>query len=159
MEISLPNKFHQLIELVLKFNCVDILVITEIKPDYTFPTSQFVADSFSEPFRFERNRNGGGIKIFVRGYIPSKPLQKHVFPVDIEDLFIKLNFRKCKCRGVASQKFLGEGPREQSERFSELGCRGRSEPPVGVWGLLSSTLIRLLKPKFCYICSVLYSIL
>ena len=122
MEISLPNKFHQLIELLLKFNYVHIPVITETKPDDKFSTSQFLADSFSEPFRFERNRNGGGITIFVRGYIPSKPLQKHVFPVDIEDIFIKLNFRKCKCRAVASQNFFfgGGGGREQIEGLSEL---------------------------------------
>ena len=34
--------------------------------------------------------------IFVREDIPSKLLQKHILPVDIEVLFIELNFRKCK---------------------------------------------------------------
>ena len=37
---SLPNKFDQLIEIVLKY--VDILVITETKLDDTFLTSQFL---------------------------------------------------------------------------------------------------------------------
>ena len=40
-------------------------------------------------------------------------------------------------RAVASQKFLGGRGgvgREQSKRLLELGYRGRSEPPVGLWG-------------------------
>ena len=32
----------------------------------------------------------------VREDIPSKILTKHVLPIDIEALFIELNFRKCK---------------------------------------------------------------
>ena len=28
--------------------------------------------------------------------IPSKLLDKHVFPYDMESLFVELNFRKCK---------------------------------------------------------------
>ena len=34
--------------------------------------------------------------IFIRDDIPSRVLTKHVFPDDIEDLFIELNFRKTK---------------------------------------------------------------
>ena len=88
---ALPNKFEQLKELVLKY--VGILVITETKLDDTFPTSQFLTDGFSEHFRLGRNKNGFGIMIFFREYIPSKLLQKHVLPVDTEGLFIELNFR------------------------------------------------------------------
>ena len=54
---SIPNKFSQLKELVLKY--VDILVITETKLDDSFPNAQFLVDGFSVPFRFDRNRNGG----------------------------------------------------------------------------------------------------
>ena len=50
---SLPNKFNQLQELVLKH--VDILVLTETKLDDSFPNSQFSVDGFSEPFRIDRN--------------------------------------------------------------------------------------------------------
>ena len=60
---SLPNKFDQLKELVLKF--ADILVITETKLEDTFPTSQFLVDGFSEPFRLDRNKNGGNSLIFL----------------------------------------------------------------------------------------------
>ena len=37
-------------------------------------------------------------------------------------------------QGCSQPKILGVGGREQSERFLELGHRGRSESPVGVWG-------------------------
>ena len=48
------------------------------------------------PYRLDRNRNGGGIMIFIHDDIPSRVLTKHVFPDDIEDLLIELNFRKNK---------------------------------------------------------------
>ena len=75
---------------------LDILIITETKLDDTFPVSQFHIDGFSKPYRLDRNRNGGGVIIYVREDIPSKILTKHVLPTDIEALFIELNFRKCK---------------------------------------------------------------
>ena len=37
-----------------------------------------------------------GIMIFICDDIPSRVLTKHVFPDDIEGLFIELNFRKAK---------------------------------------------------------------
>ena len=51
---------------------------------------------FAEPFRLDRNRNGGGVMIYIRDDIPSRLLLKHVFPSDIEGLYIELNFMKCK---------------------------------------------------------------
>ena len=34
--------------------------------------------------------------IYIREGIPSKRLDKHVFPFNMEGLFVELNFRKCK---------------------------------------------------------------
>ena len=56
---SLPNKFDQLKELVLKY--VDIPAITETKLDIGFSASQFLVDGFVETFRLDRNRNSGSI--------------------------------------------------------------------------------------------------
>ena len=39
---------------------------------------------------------GGGGLIYVREDIPSKLLNKHVFPNDIEGIFIEVNLRKTK---------------------------------------------------------------
>ena len=74
----------------------DILVLTETKLDGSFPTSQFMVDGFSMPYRQDRNRNGGGIMIQIRDDIPSKRFTKHVFPDIKEGLFVELNFRKSK---------------------------------------------------------------
>ena len=89
---SLPNNFDQLRWIVLKY--VDVLVITETKLDDTFLTSQFLVTRFSEPYRLGRKRNGGGIMIFICNYIQSRLLTKHVFPDDIEGLFIELILEK-----------------------------------------------------------------
>ena len=58
--------------------------------------SQFMVDGFSTPYRQDRYRNRGGIIVYIRDDIPSKLLMEHVFPDDIEDLFVELNFRKNK---------------------------------------------------------------
>ena len=91
---SIRNKFDQLKDTVLKY--IDILILTETKLDETFLTSQFLMDGFSKPYRFDRNKYGGGVMIYIRDTIPSKILEKHSCPNNIECLFTELNFRKCK---------------------------------------------------------------
>ena len=71
------NKFNQLKELVLKY--VEILVFTETKSDDSFLNLQFSVDGFSEPFRIDRNRFGGGVMIYDRDDIPSKLLTNIFF--------------------------------------------------------------------------------
>ena len=61
-----------------------ILIITETKLDDTSPLSQFHIYGFSTPYRLHKNRNGGGIIIYIREYIPSKIVTKHCFPKDID---------------------------------------------------------------------------
>ena len=39
---------------------IDILIIGESKLDDTFPSSQFLIDGYAEPFRRDRNVQGGG---------------------------------------------------------------------------------------------------
>ena len=89
---SISNEFEQL-KLFVR-DKVDILVIAETKLDSTFPTSQFLIEGYSEPYHFDRNRNGGGVLIYVREDIPSKPLTDHKLPYDIEGIFVELNMRK-----------------------------------------------------------------
>ena len=60
---SISNKFDQL-KLFVQGK-VDILVITETKLDTTFPTSQFLIEGYSEPYHFDRNRNEGGVLIYL----------------------------------------------------------------------------------------------
>ena len=56
---------------------VDILVITKSKIDSTFLSSEFYIYGYAKPFRCDRNKNAGGVIIFIRGVIPGKELKKN----------------------------------------------------------------------------------
>ena len=91
---SISSKFDQLKEII--GNHLDILTIQETKIDSSFPEDQFLIDGYSKPYRLDRNRNGGGVLIYIREDIPSKPLNKHKFTKGVEGLFIEINLRKMK---------------------------------------------------------------
>ena len=91
---SLAPKLEQLREII--GNHLDILTIQESKLDDSFPTTQLLIEGYSEPYRLDRNRNGGGVIIYVREDIPSKPLKKHKFTKNVEGLFVEINLRKTK---------------------------------------------------------------
>ena len=91
---SLPNKFEQLKEVI--GSNLDILIIQETKLDSSFPPEQFIIEGYSKPYRLDRNRDGGGVLIFVREDIPSKLLSKHNFTKYVEGLFVEINLRKTK---------------------------------------------------------------
>ena len=59
----IANKFDNL-KLIIQGK-TDILVITETKTDSTFTLNQFAIQSYSKPYRFDRNRNGGGVFRYV----------------------------------------------------------------------------------------------
>ena len=86
---SLRNKFDSLVRQI-KGN-VDILAISEIKLDESFPEGQFKIPGFRSPFRRDRNEFGGGVMVFVRKDIPSKVISKET--LSTEAMFIELNFR------------------------------------------------------------------
>ena len=91
---SIANKFEQLKSIIR--GKIDILIITETKLDESFPNAQFFMEGYSEPYRMDRDRNGGGILIYVRDDIPSKKLSRHTFPADIEGIFLEINLLKTK---------------------------------------------------------------
>ena len=72
------------------------MILTETKIDASFLNSQIINDRYSSPFRYDRDRFGGGVLIYIRDDIPSKELSEHTFPVDIERIFIEINLRKTK---------------------------------------------------------------
>ena len=91
---SLANKFDLLREIIS--NHLDILVIVETKLDKSFPTNQFLIPGYNKPYRLDRNRNGGGVMIYVKENVPSKSINKHNFAKKVEGLFIEINLRKSK---------------------------------------------------------------
>ena len=64
------NKFDLLANIVK--DKIDILMIFETKLDLSFPKGQFHLHGFSEPYRLDRNGNGGGILVFICEDIPCK---------------------------------------------------------------------------------------
>ena len=55
-------------------NNIDVLLISETKLDASFPSSQFILDGFTPPYRLNRTQHGGGIMRFIWESIPSKLL-------------------------------------------------------------------------------------
>ena len=88
--ISLKNKFDSVKEIV-KGN-VYILLISETKINFSFPTAKFYMDGFTAN-RYDRNLNGGGIILHIRDDIPSTLLNTET---SIEGLYGEVNERKKK---------------------------------------------------------------
>ena len=110
---SIAPKLDQLSEIIGKN--IDILTVQETKLDSSFPSGQLVLTGYSEPYRLDRNRDGGGVLIYVREDIPSKLLTKHNFTKNVEGLFIEINLRKTKLL------FFG-GYRSEHENLSVFWC-------------------------------------
>ena len=51
-------------------------MISETKLDETFLAAQFSLQGFCDPYRFDRNRNGDGIMLYIRKDIPSRLIEK-----------------------------------------------------------------------------------
>ena len=107
---SISEKFDHL-SFIIRGN-IDILVVGETKLDETFPVNQFHIEEYSQPYRKDRNRNGGGVMIFVREDLPSKQLFKHTLLENIEALIIEINLRKTKFL-----LFGGYRPPSQSKNY------------------------------------------
>ena len=66
-------------------------MISETKLDPSFPNDQFHIHGFSEPYRFDRNGNGGRILMYIREDIHSKLI---LTKTTIEGFFVKINLKK-----------------------------------------------------------------
>ena len=73
---------------------INIFMVTETKLDDSFPVSQFNVEGFiSTPFRLDRNKNSGGIILYICSYIIASKLTSFTFPNDIETFFIEINLK------------------------------------------------------------------
>ena len=73
---SIRNKFSGFKDLILKEN--DICLLSETKIDDSFPNSQFFAEGY-RMFRKDRNKNGGGLILYVNEDIPGKLINSYNF--------------------------------------------------------------------------------
>ena len=69
---------------------------TETKIDESYPTNQFIIEGFSPPFRLDRNKEGGGVLVYVSDLIPCNQVNFLSRPDDIEVIFLEINLRKTK---------------------------------------------------------------
>ena len=89
---SLRIKFDFLCEQIKR--SIDVFMISESKLDGSFPDGQFLIDGFHRLFRFDRNKNGGGVLLYVREDIPAKTL-RHDFP-SAESFLVEIILHKKK---------------------------------------------------------------
>ena len=90
---SLRNKFDQL--KILVQDKIEILVLTRNKLVDTFPGFEFHIPGHKVPFRKDKKKLGGRIKVFLRADIPCKKLNARI-PEDVEALFLEINLRHTK---------------------------------------------------------------
>ena len=64
--------------------------------DDSFPINQFINDGYSPPFRADRNKNGGGVIIYVREDIPCRELKEQPSPRNFEGIFLEINLKRSK---------------------------------------------------------------
>ena len=88
---SLRNKFDFLVEGIS--GNLDVLLISQTKLDSSFPKAQFFIKGYTEPYRLDRTKYGGGIILYIREDIPSKRIE---LEGNIEAILIELNLRKKK---------------------------------------------------------------
>ena len=60
---SVGNKFDFLVDKI-KGN-IDVLMISETKLDDSFSTGQFLINGFNGPIGQDRNKNGGGVLLYI----------------------------------------------------------------------------------------------
>ena len=70
-------------------------MISETKLDETFPAAQFSLQRSCDPYRFDRNRNGGGIMLYIREDISSRLIEKKLRN-NSECFFVEIILRKKK---------------------------------------------------------------
>ena len=88
---------------------IDILMTTESKLNDTIQTSQFLIDSFTEPFRLDRTRNGDGVLLYVKNNNTATLLTSYTLPEDIEVLFVEIligNFKWLFCLSYNPHKSM-----------------------------------------------------
>ena len=109
---SLRNKFTSLSTIIK--DSVDILQISEIKIESSFPTTQFHIDVYTI-YRRDRNENSGGLLFYIRYDVP--PTLLKIDP-NFETFYIEFNIRKRKsllCRSDNPNKNL------INKHFDEIG--------------------------------------
>ena len=121
---SVSNKLDNL-KLIIQVK-IDIIVITKTKTNSNFPLNQFAIQGYSKPYRFDRNRNGGGVFICVCEDIPSRELKSTILQRILKVFFTEINLIKtkwlfCGCYHPPSQsdQYLFENIGKTLDKYSK----------------------------------------
>ena len=99
--LAIDKKIHTYNKVVNNRACKAETKLDETKLDiwnkapWNFPAAQSSLQGFCDPYRFDRNRNGGGIMFYIREDIPSRLIEKKL-QNNIEYFFVEINLRKKK---------------------------------------------------------------
>ena len=74
---------------------IDLFMISETKLDETFSAAQFSLQGICDPYRFNRNRNCGGIMLNIREDVPLR-LIENKFWNNSEHFFVEIYLRNKK---------------------------------------------------------------
>ena len=157
------NKIEQLASIIS--DSFDVIAIAETKLDETFPTSQFIIDSYMKPYRYDRSKHGGGLLVYVKVGIPSKHLLVYSFPHYIEVIAVEINLKKqnwlllCPYRPPSQSQayFFGEIKKSLdflSSKFEnfmligDLNCKTNDNTLIDLMD--SYNFINLVKDPTCY---------
>ena len=89
---SIPSKFQELGEII--GNNFDILSLAETKIDPSFPSAQFLLNSYNEPYRLDVSSRKGGLILYVKSSLASCLLTKFSIPEDIQIIVFEINLRR-----------------------------------------------------------------
>ena len=60
------------------------MIATETKTDSSFPSGKFSINGFAKPFCRDKNKDGGGVMIFLIDDIPSNYIKVNFLPSDVK---------------------------------------------------------------------------
>ena len=102
---GIDHKFQSLVSIIK--NKVDIIMISETKVDDSYPINQFQIEGYSSPFQLDSDSHGGGIMIYLPGYLPCKRIESFLLPNNVE--VIEMNICKTKWLVIS-----GYNPRKEN---------------------------------------------
>ena len=97
----------------------DIVLISASKLDSTFPNAQFKITGF-KIFRYDRNRFGEGLLLYVNDKIPSKFLDKYPISTNIELIAVEFHQNKRKWLSLCVYKPLNQNDSVFVEAISAI---------------------------------------
>ena len=101
---------------------LDILLVSETKIDIYFPSGQFIIPGFATPYRFDRNRKGGGLLFCLREVVARLFLQssKNLFSDFLKEISKVLDLPTSNCEHFS---IMGDLNSKVKEKYLTEFCQ------------------------------------